>query len=166
MIIAIDGRSASGKTTLAARLASEINAQVIHTDDFFLPREMRTEERFNQPGGNVHYERFIEEVLPFLKNGETFSYKIFDCARGEYNGEKKIAAAKNYIVEGAYSCHPFFGAYMGVKIFCDVTRCVQLERIKIRNGEEAVKIFLSKWIPLEEKYFAAYKIKHTAHITI
>ena len=35
-IIAIDGRCAAGKTTLAARLAKELGGDVIHMDDFFL----------------------------------------------------------------------------------------------------------------------------------
>ena len=34
-IIAIDGRCAAGKTTLAARLAKELGGDVIHMDDFF-----------------------------------------------------------------------------------------------------------------------------------
>ena len=47
-IIAIDGRCAAGKTTLAARLAKELGGDVIHMDDFFLPLELRTEERFGR----------------------------------------------------------------------------------------------------------------------
>ena len=33
-IIAIDGRCAAGKTTLAARLGKELGGDVIHMDDF------------------------------------------------------------------------------------------------------------------------------------
>lgn len=33
-IIAIDGRCAAGKTTLAARLVKELGGDVIHMDDF------------------------------------------------------------------------------------------------------------------------------------
>ena len=36
-VIAIDGRCASGKTTLARELAERLGAGVIHMDDFFLP---------------------------------------------------------------------------------------------------------------------------------
>lgn len=35
-VIAIDGMAASGKSTLAARLAEELDGCVIHMDDFFL----------------------------------------------------------------------------------------------------------------------------------
>ena len=68
-VIAIDGRAASGKTTLAAALAAETGGTVVHMDDFFLPAELRTPQRLAAPGGNVHAERFAEEVLPFLRQG-------------------------------------------------------------------------------------------------
>ena len=62
-IIAIDGRCAAGKTTLAARLAKELGGDVIHMDDFFLRVEQRTPERMKEVGGNVDYERFEKTVL-------------------------------------------------------------------------------------------------------
>ena len=80
-IIAIDGRCAAGKTTLAARLAKELGGDVIHMDDFFLPPALRTQERRSEPGGNVHYERFLTEVIPKLASGQAFSYQRFDCSR-------------------------------------------------------------------------------------
>ena len=63
MLIAIDGRCAAGKTTLAALLKKEINCNIIHMDDFFLRREQRTLERMQEPGGNVDYERVLREVM-------------------------------------------------------------------------------------------------------
>lgn len=35
LLIAIDGRAASGKTTLAAMLQKELNCNVVHMDHFF-----------------------------------------------------------------------------------------------------------------------------------
>lgn len=63
IIIAIDGRCGSGKTTLAAELASALDATVFHMDDFFLRAEQRTEERLKTPGEFVDHERFLEEIL-------------------------------------------------------------------------------------------------------
>lgn len=42
-IIAVDGRCGAGKTTFAQQLQNLFNCNVIHMDDFFLPRNMRTE---------------------------------------------------------------------------------------------------------------------------
>ena len=78
-LFALDGRCASGKTTLASALREAVGCGVIHMDDFFLRPEQRTEERLSQPGGNVDRERFLQEVLLPLKRGESFSYRPYDC---------------------------------------------------------------------------------------
>ena len=45
-IFAIEGRCASGKSTLANAMAAVYGCPVFHLDDFFLPAELRTEQRF------------------------------------------------------------------------------------------------------------------------
>ena len=79
VIVAIDGKCTSGKTTLASKLAEIYDCNVFHMDDFFLRPEQRTPERFVEVGGNVDYERFQDEVLLPLKTGKAFSYRPFDC---------------------------------------------------------------------------------------
>ena len=48
IVIAIDGRCASGKTTLANKLAQHFHANVFHMDDYFLRKEQRTKERLSE----------------------------------------------------------------------------------------------------------------------
>jgi len=151
-VIAVDGRAASGKTTLARQLARILGADVVHMDDFFLPLELRTEKRYAEPGGNVHYERFVAEVLPRLKDGRPFSYRKFDCSTMDYGGRAEIGGKGWRIVEGAYSLHPRFGEYADLKIFYDIDPAEQLRRIGLRNGERGVRMFKERWIPLEELY--------------
>ena len=158
-VIAIDGRAAAGKTTLADGLQEILRASVIHMDDFFLPMELRSEERFLEPGGNVHYERFKEEVLPYLKENRPFSYRIFDCSRMDFHGEAMVEAGEWRIVEGSYSLHPEFGRYADLTIFCEVEPEKQMSRIEKRNGTRMAEMFRTRWIPLEEAYFDAYSIK-------
>jgi hypothetical protein len=165
-VIAIDGRAASGKTTMAAQLAAVTGAGVVHMDDFFLPADLRTPERFAQPGGNVHHERFMQEVLPNLRGGGGFSYRVFDCARMAYNGTRQVSPSPLRIVEGAYACHPTPGDYMDARVFSDVEPAEQLKRIKKRNGDEAVAAYCGRWIPLEEAYFDAYGIRKKAAIIV
>lgn len=165
-VIAIDGRCAAGKTTFAERLAQVTGAGLIHMDDFFLPEEMKTEARLNEPGGNVHYERFAEEVLPRLKDPLGFDYLCYDCKRMAYGERRVVPAGILRIVEGAYSCHPKFGDYMDIRIFCDVKALEQRARIKKRNGADSLPTFLGKWIPWEEKYFAVHKIRERADIIL
>ena len=53
VIIAIDGKCTSGKTTLARQLAESYDCNVFHMDEFFLRPEQRVPERFAEVGGNV-----------------------------------------------------------------------------------------------------------------
>ena len=168
-VIAIDGKAGSGKTTIANELSTMLDASIIHMDDFFLLPELRTKERLEEAGGNVHYERFIEEVVkPLKKNSlkDGFSYRIFDCSKLDYNGLNYVKPSKFYIVEGSYSCHSKFLDYADLRVFIDVDERTQMQRIINRNGEEKAKQFKERWIPMEEKYFTAMQIKQKADVVI
>ena len=164
--IAIDGRAASGKTTLAEKLAEILQTDIIHMDDFFLPIELRTEERLAQPGGNVHYERFSAEVIPHLEDNAPFDYAVFNCQKMQLDGVRKIKGSAWRVIEGSYSHHPQFGHYMDVGIFCTVSPEEQMRRILIRNGERMAKMFETRWIPMEEQYFKAYRTSDCADMVI
>ena len=165
-VVAIDGRCASGKSTLAEQLAMVTGAGVIHMDDFFLPPKLRTEVRLKEPGGNVHYERFQKEVLPALSRGGDFSYRRFECSRMEFSEVRQVSGNGILVVEGAYSCHPKLGNYMTLRVFSDVESEEQLRRIGIRDGEQALETFKQRWIPMEENYIAAYGIRKQADIVL
>lgn len=165
-VIAIDGRCASGKSTIARMLSEITGAGIVHMDDFFLPLELRTQERLARPGGNVHYERFKEEVLPVLTGREGFSYRCFDCSKMQLKGNRSVPAGAFRIVEGAYSCHPVFGKYADLTVFSDVEADEQLARIRSRDGEQMLASFRERWIPMEEKYFAAFPVKEKADLIV
>lgn len=164
LILAIDGRAASGKSTLARELAAIFGASTVHMDDFFLPPALRTEARLAEAGGNIHYERFLAEVLPCLAAPEGFSYRVFDCGRMTLDGERAVANAPVRIVEGSYAHHPAFGDYAHIKVFCTVDADEQMARILRRNGAAMAERFRTEWIPMEEAYFSAYDIRGKADI--
>ncbi len=165
-VIAIDGRAASGKTTAAGLLRAALDVPVIPTDDFFLPPALRTAERLAAPGGNVHHERFAEEVLPGLASGEAFSYRVFDCSRMDYAGWREIPAGPLRIVEGSYALHPTLGDYAQLTAFSDVEPGEQMARILRRNGEKLAEMFRTRWIPMEEAYFDRFRIRERARIRL
>lgn len=166
LTVAIDGRAASGKTTLAKDLSAVLNAAVIHMDDFFLPPDLRTGERLAEVGGNVHYERFCREVLPRLAEPGAFSYRVFDCGRMDFGGERAVSDAPLRIVEGSYAHHPAFGDYAHVKVFSTVDAEEQMARILRRNGAALAERFRTEWIPKEETYFRTREIEKSAHLCV
>lgn len=165
-VFAIDGRAASGKSTLAEQLKTVLGAEIVHMDDFFLPTELRNEERLKTPGGNVHYERMAVEVLPYIASENPFFYRIFDCSKMDFSGERAVGRSKIRIVEGSYSHHPYFGNYADLTVFSDVAYEEQLRRIKARNGDAMLEMFKNRWIPLEEAYFEAYGIKEKSALDL
>lgn len=158
LTVAIDGRCASGKTTLAARLQQQLHCLVFSMDDFFLRPEQRTPQRLAQPGGNVDYERFAQEVLLPWRKGTPFSYRPYNCHTQTLEDPVAVSPGTLAIVEGSYSCHPALWDWADLHLFLTVDPAVQQQRILARNGAEGWKVFQARWIPLEERYFAAFSI--------
>lgn len=159
-IIAIDGRCASGKSTAAKLISDIFDAQIIRMDDFFLPPELRTPERLNEVGGNIHRERFLDEVIPYLHDETGFSYRPFDCSIRKYsNTLRRIEPCELIICEGSYSLHPSFGRYYDLAVFSDISGDEQIRRIRERDGEQMLTRFKNEWIPMEEVYFESFDIK-------
>ena len=157
--IAIDGLCGSGKTTLGKALAEKYDCNLFHMDDFFLRPEQRTPERYAQAGGNVDYERFREEVLEHLEDRAGLTYCPFDCVSMELGEPRTVPYRRLNIIEGAYSCHPYFGDIYQVRLFAELPAEEQRARILARNGEEKYKRFVNEWIPMENQYFEAYGIR-------
>ena len=154
VIVAIDGKCTSGKTTLASKLAKLYDCNVFHMDDFFLRPEQRTPERFAEVGGNVDYERFLEEVLLPLKSSKTFSYRPFDCSTFTLSDPVIVTPKRLNIIEGTYSHHPYFGNPYDLKILLTIDEETQRRRI-LDRPVFLHKRFFEEWIPMENRYFDA-----------
>ncbi len=170
VVIAIDGKCGAGKSTLARELEALYPANIIHMDDFYLPTTLRNGERLSEPGGNIHYERFLSQVLPAITQLQqdastldntfaTQSYQIFDCHIMDYKPENATIENRPLtIVEGSYCLRPEFRDAYDLKVFLDIDTEEQQKRLLARNGKEAYKNFESKWIPMELNYFKAYDV--------
>ncbi|MBQ2727559.1 MAG: hypothetical protein IJF78_17820 [Clostridia bacterium] len=157
-ILVIDGFCASGKSTLAGFIAQAYDARLIHMDDFFLPPEKRTPERFAEPGGNVDYERFKTEVADHLADNE-LTYGVFDCSEMAVTSHLTLPKKSLTIIEGAYSHHLFFGDYHDLDVFVQTSPEEQLKRIRQRDGEEYLPMFVNRWIPFEKAYESAFDVR-------
>lgn len=164
--VGVDGRCGTGKSTLAAALAARFHAPIVRMDDFFLPDGLRTPARLAEPGGNVHYERFLAEVAPFLRTGDAFSYGVFDCGARRVTHRASIPAGALVIVEGAYAFHPRFGAPYDVRAFVTADPAAQRLRLRERSGEAMLTRFLNEWIPMEERYFWANGLPSDGDVVI
>ena len=136
-VIAIDGMSASGKTTLGHELHNLFpNSCLFHMDDYSLQPHQRTPERSFEIGGNVDYERFRTEIINNLQNPNGFTYHIYDCKTQRLGDSLHCPMKPLVIVEGAYSTHPYFGDVYDLRLFCEISDLEQKDRIIKRNGIE------------------------------
>lgn len=159
VLVAIDGRCGSGKTTLGKELQEIWDANLFHMDDFYLRKEQRTKERYEEPGGNVDYERFEQEILIPVKNRENVIYRPYFPPEWKFLEETVISPRRVNLIEGTYSCQKRLEPYYDLKVFLNIDPGQQISRIRKRNGEEKAVEFEKKWIPLEELYFRTCRIE-------
>lgn len=155
VLLAIEGGSASGKTTLSQLLSHIYGCTVFHMDDFFLRPEQRTPERLAEPGGNVDRERFYAEVLNPLSSGSSVRYRRYDCHTQALQPPTDVTPTPLTVVEGAYSMHPLLADRYDLSVFLRIAPELQRQRIIRRNGSEMAERFFTLWVPLETRYFEA-----------
>ena len=107
VLVALDGRCGSGKTTLAAQLAEPFpGSAVFHTDDYYLPPAQRIPNWAETPCANMDLTRLREEVLVPAQAGAAVRSQAYSCREGAYLPERCVPPAPLYILEGSYSHHP------------------------------------------------------------
>lgn len=163
VVIAIDGPSGSGKSTLAKELEDNYACTVFHTDDYFLPKDMKTEERLQLPGANLHYDRMLEEIFNHIKEPRIRS-NHFNCHKDQLEYREPVEVAPVIVIEGVYSMHPVFQAFYDVMVFLKVDPITQKKRILSRSNEQMLQRYLTEWIPLENQYFEAFDILKSADL--
>ena len=165
VVIAIDGPSASGKSTLSKNLMERYDALVFHVDDYFLPESKQTEERLEEIGGFFDYERMISEIFLNI-NQEYVISNHYNCNTKELEIREPFVNREVVVIEGVYSHSPHLQKYITYKVFMDVDQEEQIRRIKKRNGEKMLKRWVSEWIPKENEYFSHYKVKSNADFIV
>jgi para-aminobenzoate synthetase len=146
LIIALDGKSGSGKSTIADALHRHLDSAKLPLDDFFsatIPdREwdaFSIEERRSRV---FEWDRFIHECLEPLRKGRTATWRAFDFESGpEQDGtyrleseEKRLDTAPIVLVDGAYSSAPELLEYIDVTVLVKAPKDERLDRLKKRDG--------------------------------
>lgn len=164
VIVAIDGNSGAGKSSMAKLISGKYDCNIFHIDDFFLPPNLKTEERLKEIGGNVDYVRFNDEVISGLKTKEKFEYQKYNCQKQQLDDTISVNPKRLNIIEGSYSMHPTLIDNYDLKIFLHIDEHSQIERILKRNGPFMLQRFINEWIPKENKYFEKMDIPNKADL--
>lgn len=162
--VAIDGPCASGKSTLGAVLEHTYQCPLIHMDDFYLRPEQRTPERLAEPGGNVDYERFEREVLSPLCRGRAARYRPWLCREAAFGPEIAVEPCPLVVIEGSYALRPELRDSYHLRIWVEAPWEVRRARLLARGGPGCLARFEQIWVPLEDRYFSACRVRDCCHI--
>lgn len=166
LVLALDGRCGSGKTTLANGLAAQFpGCTVLHTDDFYLPPARRCPDWAHTPCANMDLARLRDEALRPAYAGQPVQYRAYSCREGTYQPAQELPTQPLVILEGSYSHHPLLTGYETLRVFVTCSKEEQTRRLQEREGERYAN-FAARWIPLEEGYFAKYQIAENADFVV
>jgi uridine kinase len=170
VLVGIDGRGGSGKSTFARELAALLrNATVVQFDDFYRPaeeRKVRAASGDDEVGGSFDWRRARDQVLQPLVDGEIARYQRYDWDSDELAEWHLISPGGMVIVEGNYSTRDELRDYYDLTIWVDSPQEIRLRRGVERDGEDARARWLEEWIPEEDRYVGAYQPADRADIVI
>ncbi len=165
VIVGMDGRCGSGKTSLAELIAGIFPCNVVHTDDFYLPMEEREENWTEIPGGNMDFARLHSEILIPARSGDEVLYRPYCCQEGAYGEALRLAPCPLLVVEGSYSHYPLLAEAYDLKVFLTCSQEVQKRRLQEREGSYFT-MFEKRWIPMEENYFHHFDVEAGSDLVV
>lgn len=156
IVVALDGRSGSGKSTMASALADALDAAVVTGDDFYA--DLSDDDRRSlSPGAAAEsmfdWRRLRDEALIPLRQRRVASYRPYDWSSGAGLGADAmtIAPADVVVLDGVYSGRPELADFVDVAVVVHCPRPERLQRLAARaHGNEA---WHEVWEAAEYHYF-------------
>jgi molybdenum cofactor guanylyltransferase len=163
VVVAIDGPSCGGKSSLAAALALRTGAAVVEGDDFYrqtLPSLPVPEREAMSDAAVVDavidWERLRAEALLPLLAGQSATFQPYDwnVDDGRLAPPKILPPAEVIIVEGVYAARPELADLVNVAVYLDVDPRVRARRYAERGNDPDWVRF---WERGEAYYFRAVR---------
>ncbi|MGX6602210.1 uridine kinase family protein [Micromonosporaceae bacterium Da 78-11] len=147
-LVAVDGPSGAGKTRFALRLAKELDAPVVHTDDLL----DGWDDQF------TFWDRLETRVLAPLRRGETASYQRYQWHRREFaGGPVLVEPAPVILLEGVSAARRVIRPELSLAVFVVAPAELRFTRALTRDGDDSVafRAYLERWRAAEDRHFAA-----------
>ena len=168
VLVAIDGHSAAGKSTLARNLQNTLaNVQLVHGDDFY--RVMPETERFDLDASEGYrryydWERLERQVLHPLAVQQEAHYEVYNWETGVLGTEKVVRPRGVVIVEGVFSARPKLRGYYDAIFLVEAGEKTRAHRQQQRG--DAPEAWLARWDAAEQFYIETHQPQLYADLVI
>jgi hypothetical protein len=158
-LVAVDGPSASGKSTFASKLSNALQGTpIIYMDDFLAWEDLTD-----------YWPRFEKEVLGPLLSGKRARYQVREREKdplGRSLGPwRETPASPLYILEGIGSARREIWDRLACAIWMETPPPLRIERFILREGEEW-RSALEKWQVFEEQFFEKDGTRSRVHLRV
>jgi uridine kinase len=159
VVIALDGPSGAGKTTLARgielALAPRGPVAVVHMDHLY-------------PGWDGLAQApglLTVQVLEPMARGERATYRLWSWVREQWSGTRDVPPCTFLVVEGCGSSVEPAGSYAAVSVFVDADTALRMRRGIDRDGE-AYRPQWQRWADQEWGLFSADATRERADLVL
>ncbi|HYN67497.1 MAG TPA: hypothetical protein VES93_11465 [Ornithinibacter sp.] len=144
VVVAVDGRSGSGKTLLGTAVAQQLGCPVVHLDEIYPGWD----------GLEAGVALVTGHVLEPLARGERAAYPRWDWMRSRPGRTIPVDAASHLVLEGCGALVPPAAAFATVRVWVDAPTEVRKERALSRDGETYAPHW-ERWAAQEDAVYAA-----------
>ena len=143
-LIAVDGRSGSGKSWLAGRLAAPLGAPVIHMDDLYPGWD----------GPAPAAGALADWVIEPLARGAPARWRRFDWDSMSYAEWHRTEPADVVVLEGSGSIRSALAGVYAARIWVEAPAAARRQRQRARPDWDAYEPHARRWAELEEQLYA------------
>lgn len=144
-LLALDGPSGAGKTTLAMTLQEHLdNSEVIHLDDLYAGWV----DALNQD----LYARIYQQIFQPLLGRDAIRFQVFNWHTHLFDSWQTFTPPRYLILEGVGAAAIPNRPWISLAIFMSVSDEVGLERVRSRDGND-VASHIPAWQIMQKAHF-------------
>jgi len=155
VVVAVDGRSGSGKTLLGSAVGVALGCPVVHLDAVYPGWD----------GLKAGVELVTTHVLEPLAHGEPAGYPRWDWMRSRPGRTVLVDAGPHLVLEGCGALVPPAAAFAAVRVWVDAPTEVRKERALSRDGETYAPHW-DRWAAQEDAVYADTRPWETADLVL
>jgi uridine kinase len=172
-VIALDGGSGAGKSTIAVELARALGAVIVPQDDFYAAYVSHREWHVRSPAecarDVIDWRRLRRDALEPLRAGSAARWQLIDFAAGvradgTYTMSERYAElppSTAIVLDGAYSASPAIADLVDIAVLVDVPIAERRRRLDAREDAVFLRDWHARWDPVEDFYFTHVRPKRS-----